>query len=92
MERYKKILILIFILTLSFRLYLAFQTPNYDYDAYFNIKQIDEITNTGVPSFDDPLSYGGSTFVFSPVFHYLLAFFNLIFPSILVFKILRWFF
>jgi len=88
MEKYKKILILIFIITLAFRLYFAFQTPNYDYDAYFNVRQIQEITSTGTPVFHDILSYGSRTFIFSPIFHYILAIFNFFLPSILVFKIL----
>jgi len=88
MDKHKKILILIFIITLAFRLYFAFQTPNYDYDAYFNIKQISHITDTGLPLFTDLLSYGGRTLIFSPIFHYLIAVFNFLIPSILVFKIL----
>jgi len=88
MEKHKKILILIFLVILSFRLFFAFQAPTYDYDAYFNLNQVNEITATGTPLYNDTLSYGGRTFIFTPVFHYILAFFNLIFPSFLVFKLL----
>lgn len=88
MEKYQKILLLIFVITLSFRLYFAFQTPAFDYDAYFNLRQINEISTTATPLFHDPLSYGSRTLLFTPPFHYLLAFFNLFLPSILVFKLI----
>ena len=35
MKREHIILIIIFILTLSFRLYFAFQNPNFDHESYF---------------------------------------------------------
>lgn len=88
MKQHNKILILIFILVLAFRLHLAFQTSNFNYEAYFNYRQINEISKTAMPVFNDSLSYGGRTSVFIPTFHYILAFFNLFLPSIFTFKIL----
>jgi 4-amino-4-deoxy-L-arabinose transferase-like glycosyltransferase len=80
MERHKKILVLIFLIALAFRLYFAFQTPNFNYDAYYDIRQINEVSETGKPIFNDELSYGGRTLIFSPLFYYIMAFFNLIIP------------
>jgi len=81
-------LALIFGLVLGVRLYFAFQTPYFSQDAYFNIRQVEHITKTGLPLFKDELSYGGRNFVFQPFFHYILAFFNLFMPLSLVCKIL----
>lgn len=88
MQKHTKILLVIFLLALGFRLYFAFQTPYFDYDAYFNLRQIDHITETGTPIFQDSLSYGGRTNLFMPTFNYLLAFFNLFLPLVIVAKII----
>lgn len=80
MNRNKVILVLIFIIALSFRLYFAFQTSNFDYDAYFSIRQINEIQETGKPIYADPLSYGGRTLVFLPFFYYIMAFLEPLIP------------
>jgi len=56
--------------------------------CYFNLRQIEHISETGKPLFNDPLSYGGRTFIFLPLFHYILAFFNLFLPIHLVGKII----
>ena len=65
---------------LSFRLFFAFSTETFDYDAYLGIRQINEILETNSPVFNDPLSYGGRTLLFSPLFYYLMAFFSIIVP------------
>ncbi len=80
MKREQKILLAIFLGVLIFRLIFAFLTPHYDYEAYFNIRQIDNIAKHGIPVFHDELSYGGRTFLFSPIFHYILAPFYLAIP------------
>ena len=69
----------IFLLVLVSRLVFAFQIPHYSGDeAYFNLRQIEHISQNGVPIFDDPLSYGGRQQIFSPVFHYIISFFSLL--------------
>lgn len=83
-----KILIVIFLITLGARLFFAFHTPYYDYDAYFDLRQVKSIVETGEPIFHDTLSYQGRTFIFSPVYHYILAFFDLFLPDDIVFKVL----
>jgi len=82
------LLALIFGLVLGIRLYFAFQTPYFSQDAYFNIRQVQHIRNTGWPLFKDDLSYSGRNFLFQPFFKYILAFFNLFMPLNLVCKIL----
>ena len=85
----KYILALIFIAALGMRLSFAFQTPHFSGDdAYFELRQIEEITRTGTPLYNDDLSYGGRLFMFPPLFHYILAFFNLFLPLSFVAKVL----
>jgi hypothetical protein len=75
------VLILIFVLTLSTRLYFSFSTPTYSSDkAYFQIRQIESIQQTSQPLYDDHLSFSGRRFIFPPLFGYVLAFLALIFP------------
>src|SRR3989344_4621662 len=64
---------LIFALVFSIRLYIAFGDEYLDYDAYFNLRQAGIIRETGIPAYNDELSYGGRFFTFLPSFHYLLA-------------------
>ena len=85
---YQWILLALFLIVLGSRLFFAFQTPNFDSEAYFNLRQIEHITETGLPLYYDDLSYGGRTYFFPPFFHYMLAFFNLFLPLSLVGKII----
>ncbi|MBW3002983.1 hypothetical protein KY337_00335 [Candidatus Woesearchaeota archaeon] len=80
---------LVFILVVGVRIYLAMQAHGFSDDtAYFNLRQIESIASKGYPDFQDQLSYGGRLFIFLPVFHYVLAFFDLFMPAELVGKIL----
>lgn len=90
MKASKTTLVLISILFLVFavRLLFAFQAEPITLDSYFSIRQAEHITHTGIPLFQDPLSYGGRTSVFPPLFYYLLALFTTIFSSILGAKVL----
>ncbi|HIJ11770.1 TPA: hypothetical protein HA278_06950 [Candidatus Woesearchaeota archaeon] len=81
-------LALIFILTLTIRLIVAFSTPNFTYDSYFHLRQVEHITETGTPLFEDDLSYGGRELRFLPLFHYVMAFFDLFLPLTIVAKII----
>ncbi len=81
-------LLAIFLVIFILRLVISFTTPNLTYDSYFHLRQVESITETGMPLFDDPLSYGGSTHRFLPTFHYLAAGFNLILPIEIVSKVL----
>ncbi len=81
-------LLLIFLAVLAGRLYLAFTIPNFTYESYFHLRQVNEIKETGFPLFYDPLSYGGRELRFLPFFHYVAAVVALFLPLELVGKIL----
>ena len=83
-----KILTGIFLITLVIRLFLAFSLPNFTYESYFHLRQVQHIAQTGLPLYQDSLSYGGREIIFLPFFHYLAALFNLLLPLEVVAKIL----
>jgi hypothetical protein len=64
------------------------QQKGFDYEAYNALRQAEHIKETGVPLFNDPLSYSGRVFVFPPLFYYLLAGFSFFMPLELAAKIL----
>ena len=78
----------IFAGVLLIRLILAITIPEFTYESYFHLRQVEHILETGLPIYQDPLSYGGREVVFLPFFHYLAALFNLILPITLVAKVL----
>ena len=82
------ILGLIFLSSLAVRLYFTYQAQYPSYDSYFTIRNIQQISQTGLPIVNDHLSYGGRTIVYNPLFHYLLAFFNLFLPLSFVVKVI----
>jgi hypothetical protein len=84
----KKWLISIFLLTLAIRLYFAFSIPNFTYESYFHLRQVEYIATNFTPLFQDTLSYGGRDLIFLPFFHYLFAFLSYIFPLTFIAKIL----
>lgn len=74
-------LMAVFAIVLFLRLYFALQTPYYSSDtSYFHLRQIESIEKTGLPFFNDELSYSGRTFVFSPVYDYFVGALGLLFP------------
>jgi hypothetical protein len=74
-------LTIIFLIILGIRLYIAFQTDFFNYDAYYDLRQIESIRETGLPEYRDSLSYGGKTNLFAPLNHYIIAFFALFMPA-----------
>tara|TARA_Y100000310_G_scaffold5667_1_gene6584 strand:+ start:6608 stop:8092 length:1485 start_codon:yes stop_codon:yes gene_type:complete len=82
------ILFLIFLLTLSARLYFSFQTPYFNIEGYETIRHVEHIGKNGMPLFKDALSYGGRTLFFPPLYYYVLAVFNLFLPMQVVLKVL----
>ncbi|HLC98578.1 MAG TPA: hypothetical protein VJC00_01065 [Candidatus Nanoarchaeia archaeon] len=89
MKRSHYILGIILVLTIATRLILAFQTPHFTgEESYFAIRQAEHISSTGFPLVEDELSYGRREYVFTPLFYYVLAFFDLFLPVALVGKIL----
>jgi dolichyl-diphosphooligosaccharide--protein glycosyltransferase len=81
-------LALIFLSVVALRLIIAFQTQGLDYEAYSVLRQVENIHNTGLPLFNDTLSYSGRTQIFSPVYHYFLASFTFFFPTQIVAKVI----
>jgi len=89
MKKNISILIFIFLLVVGVRVWLVWDIPSFSDDySYFVIRQVEHIHNTGYSLYDDPLSYGGRLFVGNPGFFYIMAFFSLFFPKIIVFKII----
>jgi hypothetical protein len=78
---------IIVLLTIGTRLLLAFTIPNFTYDSYFYLRQVDHVTNTGLPLYHDPLSYGGRDIIYLPLFYYFMSFFDLFMPLELAAKI-----
>jgi asparagine N-glycosylation enzyme membrane subunit Stt3 len=77
------------IVVFALRLYIAFSTDGFSSDdAYFNLRQIENIRNKGLPLYNDPLSWGGRHYVFSPVFHYAVAAGALILPVNIAAKVM----
>jgi hypothetical protein len=75
----KTYLILIFLLTLSFRLYFAFSINSFSSDeSYFHYRLINNIIENKFPIFYDSLSYGGSKFFYPQLFHVILSLFSFI--------------
>jgi hypothetical protein len=79
---------LIFIVVFAIRLYFAFQTDTVSYDSYFALRQIEHIDKTGLPLYNDPLSYEGRIFIFPPLFYYLASFLGVFLSSIVAAKII----
>jgi hypothetical protein len=73
MDNHTKIVIILFIAVLAIRLWFAFDIPNFTYDSYFHLRQAAHIQQKGIPLYEDPLSYGGRSQVFLPLYDYLLA-------------------
>lgn len=66
----------IILITFSSRLLISLQTEEFSYDAYFGLRQVENIQEHGLPLFEDPLSYGGRSHLFPPLFFYLIAAFS----------------
>ena len=86
---YLGMLCIIFLAALFIRINIALETDTFSDDkAYFALRQIESIKDTGLPIYEDSLSYGGREHVFVPLFYYLLAIFALFFDTVLVAKVL----
>ncbi|MGM5482448.1 MAG: hypothetical protein ACQESF_03220 [Nanobdellota archaeon] len=82
------LLIALFLIISTCRIFAALQTPYFsEDDAYFTLRQVEHIKDTGLPLYKDPLSYGGREYYFLPLFHYLLAFCSLFAPAVIVLKV-----
>lgn len=76
------------LLAFALRLVVSFQVAEPSYESYFTLLQADTIHETWLPRFEDPYSYGGRTYAFTPLYHYVMAFPLLLLPDALAVKIL----
>ncbi len=81
-RRNHKILIVIFFFVLLARLYFSFQTPYFDNSGYLVKRYTENILDTGRPLYYDQLSYNGREVLYSPLWHYILSAFSIIFGGI----------
>jgi len=79
---------IIFLIALGIRLYYVHNTSAYSYDAYFSIRQIENIVSTGAPIYHDDLSYSGRDFFVLPFSYYVMAFFRLFLSEKIAFLII----
>lgn len=82
------LLAIVFLVVLGARLAFMSYEGGFDNSSYFTLRQADHIRQTGLPLFNDSLSYSGRTFIFPPLFHYLLAGLSIIINLSLAAKIL----
>ncbi|MBN2052264.1 glycosyltransferase family 39 protein [Candidatus Woesearchaeota archaeon] len=82
------ILALIFFLVIAARLFFTLPEKGFDYEAYDSLRQAEHIRMTGLPLYQDSLSYSGRAYLFPPLFYYLLAGFSFIIPLELAAKLL----
>lgn len=88
LNKYHLVLLLIFLFVFVPRVYITVQTDLFSDDkSYFVLRQVENIKNTGLPLYNDSLSYGGRTLLFSPLFHYLLGLLYFIIPSAIALKL-----
>lgn len=82
------LLIGIFLIALAFRLAFVLHTGEFSSpESYFVLRQVESIRETGVPLFEDRLSYGGRSQVFLPLYYYLLAGASFLFSPLIAFKV-----
>ena len=83
-----RLLIAIFLVTLTIRLIFAFLIPNLTYDSYFHLRQVENVLHNGIPAYNDPYSYGGTGTRFLPLFYYFHALFAIFLPLEILAKII----
>ncbi len=84
-----KIPLALFLVVSLFYFFFAMQTAQFSNDeAYFHLRQVENINSFGKPLLEDNLSYGGREILYPPLFHYFLAFFSIFFPLALVLKLI----
>jgi hypothetical protein len=75
------------VITIMTRILIAYQSENFQYEAYFAIRQAEHIQETGLPLYADPLSYQGRMVLFPPFFYYLVALASALFGMVLTVKV-----
>ncbi|PLW79513.1 hypothetical protein C0585_07395 [Candidatus Woesearchaeota archaeon] len=83
-------LLFIFLLIFGIRYYHFSKTEQFSDDkSYYNLRQIEYISENGKPLYADTLSYGGREYFFTPVFHYFFALVYSLTGSIMALKIIN---
>lgn len=78
----------IFLLACTFEMIFVFRTPFLSSpESYLHLRIADDLNQDIIPTFYDPLSYGGRDIRYSPVFYYLFNTFSFFFKSDLSAKI-----
>jgi hypothetical protein len=83
------IIIIFILLSISLNLYFRNSIENNEtIESYHTKRQVESILNTGLPLYNDELSYSGRKTVFSPGYYYLLASSLIILPEKIVYNII----
>ncbi len=83
------VLVLIMLLSLGSRLFIAFETPYFSSpDSYDVLRQVEHIRASGRVLIFDALSQGGSVHIVPPLFYYIVALFWAVFASPIVLKVI----
>tara|TARA_Y100000310_G_scaffold97577_1_gene95226 strand:+ start:12701 stop:14173 length:1473 start_codon:yes stop_codon:yes gene_type:complete len=75
MKKINSVLLIILLFVLLFRVFFVFQTGNFSDDAaYYTLRNVESVEDSGKPLFEDELSYSGRTSSGFSLYYYLLAF------------------
>jgi hypothetical protein len=77
----------LFVVVLALRLAIAFSLP-LQYEAYDSLRHAESIRDTGMPLYNDDLSYQGRIRMFTPVWNYFLAGVGFLMPLEIAAKLL----
>lgn len=80
------ILLILFVGVILSKFYLVQLTDYPAYDAYYSIRQVQHIKDTGVPLINDQLSYQGRSTFSNPLSYYVFALLSVFIPITLLFK------
>jgi hypothetical protein len=81
-------LLLIFAAACTFQLIFVFTTPFFSStDSYMHLRIAEDLKESIIPKFYDPLSYGGRELSYSPIFYYIFLIFSFMFNSEIAAKI-----
>lgn len=83
------VLILVSLLSFGFQLLFLFKIPFFSSsEAYFHYRHTKYIMEHFLPLVYDPQSYGGNVILNTHVWHYVLGFFDVWLPDVIVYKII----
>lgn len=78
---------LILLLSISLRYYYSYSQNTFQTDeSYSVLRQVENIKNTGIPLYYDPLSYSGRESVFNPGYYYVMYALSVVFGEKITFK------